>query len=146
MKPIGFLVLLFFLILGCNKNDDGPNSCSNAGNCDDCIVINKDLYNQTNTDNYTIKKVSVNDDCLEIKFASSGCDGHTWGIDLIDEGGIAETVVPQRNLKLKLTNREECDAVITRTISFNLKALQLTNYKAINLKIVGYNNLIRYEY
>lgn len=146
MKQSGFIIILFFLILGCDKNDDNTIQCSDSGNCDKCVIINRDLYNQTNTDNYTIQTIKVNQDCLEIEFASSGCDGNSWEIDLVDSGGIAETAVPQRDLKLKLINIEECEAFITKTISFDLEPLQSNNYDAINLKIEEFSSLIRYEY
>ncbi|EHQ02139.1 hypothetical protein [Gillisia limnaea] len=146
MKQIGYLIIIIFLIISCDKNDDNPVECSESGNCDKCIIINSDLYNLTNTDNYTIQNITVNQDCLEIEFGSSGCDGNSWEIDLVDLGGISETAVPQRDLKLRLINIEECEAFITRTISFNLEPLQLGNYEAINLKIADYNGLIRYEY
>ncbi len=146
MKQIGYLIMTIFLIISCDKNDDNPVECSESGNCDKCILINNDLYNLTNTDNYTIQNITVNQDCLEIEFGSSGCDGNSWEIDLVDLGAISETAVPQRDLKLRLINIEECEAFITRTISFNLEPLQLVNNEAINLKIADYNSLIRYEY
>jgi len=141
MKQIGFLLIIFFLIISCDKNDDNPIECSSLGNCDRCVIINRDLYNQTNTNNFTIQTIKVNQDCLEIEFGSSGCDGNSWVIDLVDLGAISETAVPQRDLKLKLINIEECEAFITKTISFNLEPLQLNNYEAINLKIAEFNKI-----
>ena len=146
MKQIGFLIILFFLIVSCDKNDDNSIECSDSGDCDKCIIINRDLYNETSTNNYTIQTIKVSQDCLEIEYASSGCDGNSWEIDLVDLGAISETAIPQRDLKLKLINIEDCEAFITRTISFNLEPLQLNNYDAINLKIADFNDLIRYEY
>ncbi|MGY5849549.1 hypothetical protein [Salegentibacter sp. F14] len=146
MKQIKILMVILFLITSCNKNDDETIECAEPENCEKCIIIDNALYHQTSTDNYTIQNVSINQDCLEIQFGSSGCDGNSWEIDLIDLDGISETAVPQRDLKLKLINIEDCEAYITRTISFNLKPLRLSNYDAINLKIADYEDLIRYEY
>ena len=138
---------MILLIFGCDKNEDNKIiECEESNNCDKCILIDRDLYFQTNTDNYTIMIIQVNQDCLEIEFGSSGCDGNSWEIELIDLGAISETAIPQRNLKLKLINNEDCEAFITRTISFNLNPLQLDNYEEINLKIDDYSDLIRYEY
>jgi hypothetical protein len=146
MKQIPYLIVLFSVFVGCNKNDDSTKECYESNNCNNCVIINSDLYNQINTENYTIRKISVNQDCLEIEFGSSGCDGSSWIIDLVDFGAISETTIPQRNLKLRLQNSELCEVFIIRTISFNLKPLQLDNYDELNLKIVDYNSLIRYEY
>lgn len=146
MKQIRYLTILFFLTVGCDKNVDSIVECKESGNCDKCIIINKNLYNQTNTDNYTIQNITVNQDCLEIEFSSSGCNGNSWEIDLFDLGAISETAVPQRELKLKLINHELCEAFITSTISFYLEPLQLDNNEEINLKIADYQGLIRYEY
>ena len=146
MRQIGYLTVLLLIVIGCDKNDENPIECSQSGNCDKCIVINKDLYNQTDTKNYTIQDITINQDCLEVEFSSSGCDGSSWMIELVDLGAISETVIPQRDLKLKLENHELCEAYITRKISFNLTKLQLENYDELKLKIADYNSLITYDY
>lgn len=147
MKSGWTTFLMIFLIISCNKNDDDNLiACEPSIKCDKCILIDRDLYLQTNTDGYTITNIQIDQDCLEIEFASSGCDGSSWEIDLVDLGAISETAVPQRDLKLKLINLEDCEAYITKTISFDLKPLRLLNSEAVNLKITNYNNLIRYEY
>lgn len=147
MRLIWTTFLSILLIIGCNKNDDdNVIQCEQSDNCDKCIIMDRDLYYGTNTENYTINHIQINQDCIEIEFSSSGCDGSSWQIDLVDLGGISETAVPQRDLKLKLQNLEDCEAAITRTISFDLKPLRLENYNAINLKIADYEDLIRYQY
>ena len=146
MKQIGYLIIMLFIFTSCDQNDDNPLGCKEFGDCDKCIIINRDMFYQTNTDNYTIQNITVNQDCIEIEFGSSGCDGNSWEINLVDLGGISATAVPQRDLKLKLINPEDCEAFIIKTISFNLKPLQLDNYEEINLKVADYNSLIRYEY
>ncbi|MBD8490803.1 hypothetical protein IFO69_18775 [Echinicola sp. CAU 1574] len=146
MRQMGYLLIFIFLTISCDLNNDAPSSCTKIGDCDKCITTDRDLFNQTNTDNYTIQHAVINQDCLEITFSSSGCSGNSWEIELIDQGSISETAILQRDLKLKLESFELCNAIITRTISFNLTSLQLNYENKINLKIDGYNSLIRYEY
>ena len=141
MNQIWYRIILFILVVGCDNNDDSVMECKESGNCDKCAVINRKLYNQTTTDHYGIQNITVDQDCLEIEFGSSGCDGKSWEIDLVDLGSISETAITQRDLKLKLINSEDCEAFIIRTISFNINPLQL-----YNIKKADYKDLISYEY
>ncbi len=74
----------------------------NSGNCDECTLINNNLYNQVETDNFSILNIELVDDCLEIQFGSSGCNGENWETELISSETILETAIPQRNLRLTL--------------------------------------------
>ncbi|WMI64673.1 hypothetical protein RBH94_11450 [Aestuariibaculum sp. YM273] len=141
-----FLIATLSFMSSCDNNHETQPSCTEFGECDTCIIIDKNLFNTTNTNNYNIQNIEVSEDCLEISFSSSGCDGNSWEVALVDLDAVSETTIPQRELKLNLENKEACEAYITKTISFNLKPLQLKNYNQIKLKIENYSSLITYEY
>lgn len=133
-------ILLFILIsTSCNDDDDNPNPCEQT------VVVNNDLFMSTETDNYDILNASIKNDCLEIELSSGGCDGSTWTIGLIDADRIAETAIVQRDLKVSLQNTEPCDAIINRTISFNIKLLR-TEDDEITLNLERWDTQLEYRY
>jgi hypothetical protein len=134
------LVSCFFLI-SC-KSDDNQFSQSI---CDFATIIDNEKYNKTITDNYNIIETSISDDCLNITLASSGCDGNTWEVELIDAGRVAETLIEQRDLKISLRNAEICLAIVEKTYSFDLKLIRTNNNKVL-INLEKWNEQILYEY
>ncbi|TRZ42431.1 hypothetical protein [Robertkochia solimangrovi] len=147
LKKLTYFCLLLVLF-SCRNDDDNAAtaSCTDNGSCDRCIRISNELYHQTNTMYYNIENASLNGDCLEITIGAGGCNGETWDIELVDSGSIIETGVPQRTLKIKFESSELCEAYLHKTISFNLKSIQLANYSEIGLLLSGYEDVIFYEY
>ncbi len=88
--------------------------------------------------------MTIDGDCLNIKFAASGCDGNTWFVKLIDSGSIAESHPCQRTLRLSLENKENCMAVISKEISFDIKDLRIIGNNKVILNIG--DRSILYEY
>ena len=54
---------------------------------------------------------------------------------LIDSGSVAESLPPQRSLKLTLENEEVCLAQITKTISFDVHELEVDGEVSVWLNI-----------
>ena len=120
-------------------------------NCDKDVIISKTEYDRIPTQRVSIIDMKIVDDCLKIKFSSSGCDGSSWIVELIDSEHIAYSITtiyppdpPQRTLKLSLENNEDCAVFITKEISFNIKDLQVQNYNRVYLNI--WDKTILYEY
>lgn len=136
-----FLALVLIAgIAGCSKDNRSENpSCGKA------VLISGDLYNTTPR-NYTISDASISGDCLEIRFAASGCSGQTWVTELVDKNEIAKTNPPMRLIRLALTNNEMCAAVFTRTVFFDLKPLRLHDSDEILLNLDGLNKELIYRY
>ncbi len=133
------VILLTFSSTSCNTANDKLNPCEKT------VIINNDIFNNTNSDNYAILNASIIGDCLEIEISSGGCDGNTWIIELIDADRISETAVVQRDIKLSLQNTEICNAIVTQIISFNIKPLQ-TDANEITLNLENWNNQLQYSY
>jgi len=113
-------------------------------NCDKDVIISQREYENTQNQRVAIIDMKIVDDCLRIKFGSSGCDGRSWIVELIDLGTIAESFPCQRFLRLSLDNKESCTAYITKEISFNIKDLQLQGYNRVLLNV--WDKTILYEY
>lgn len=140
LKLIFGTIIIGLSFTSCNKETDNRSTV-----CDQSVIISKDKYNSAPGDHLTIINAKLNDDCLKINFASSGCSGSSWEVKLIDSGVILYSNPPQRNLRLSLKNQELCAAVIGKEITFNVKDLQINGNKVI-LNITNSGDQILYEY
>lgn len=112
--------------------------------CDQNVIISETEYQNAPDDPFSITEMTITGDCLNIKFAASGCDGNTWIVKLIDSGNIAESYPCQRTLRLSLDNKEACTAVPGKEISFDIKDLQILGNDMVILHVSGKE--ILYEY
>ena len=112
--------------------------------CDQNVVVSSIEYESAPNDPFSIVEMTINGDCLNIKFTASGCDGNTWIVKLIDSGDIAESYPCQRTLRLSLKNEELCNAVPTKEISVDIKDLQIVGNNKVILQVSGEE--ILYEY
>ena len=124
---------------------------SQGGGCDTEVTISVSEYETAPEDYFVIEEMKIEGNCLKIKFSASGCDGSTWVVKLIDSGTVYEStaaVYPpppaQRRLRLSLDNKEDCRAIITKEMSFNIEDLQIQRANRVFLHISG--NQILYEY
>jgi len=112
--------------------------------CDQSVIISAEEYENAPRDPFSITELTITGDCLNIKFAASGCDGSTWIVRLIDSGSVAESYPCQRTLRLALDNNEACSAVPGKEVSFNIKDLQIIDDNKVILHVSGKE--ILYEY
>ncbi|GAA4893280.1 hypothetical protein GCM10023311_17220 [Flaviramulus aquimarinus] len=122
-------------------NIDSPNQI-----CDETILVDQDLYDSLTASDFTFINAKIIDDCLTIEIGASGCDGNTWGFNLVDSGAVAESSPEQRYLKFQLINEEDCLAYFERTMSFNLIPLQVNGSREIILHIEDLETLLYYKY
>ena len=138
LKTIFFISFLAFL--SCEE----AATINNYNLCNNCVIINKDLYNNTTTTNYSITDVALNGDLLTVKIAASGCDGNTWKATLVDSGATAESFPLQRFIKIAFENKEDCLAVVGQEFTFNIKELK-ENEPKITLNLEGWDAQINYN-
>ena len=131
-------------MLACTSSDD-DNLSIYEGDCDQDSVVNAQLYENARTDDFQINEISVVDNCLLLSLSASGCSGEAWDMQLIDSGNVLESFPPQRMLRFVFTNPEDCEALITKEISFDLAILQVEGNQ-VNLSIEQINGLVAYFY
>ena len=141
MKKLLVLILIGLIFFSC-LNSDNEESLKD---CDFETLINSQQYANTNSDQFTINSLAIKDDCFTINFRSSGCDGNSWELKLIDSGAVAESLPPQRDLKLSFKNEEACLAYLTKEITFDISNLQVDGQQVL-LNIININESILYEY
>jgi len=115
-------------------------------NCDQeaIIVSETEFENAPDDPHMRIVNMEIIGDCLKIKFNSGGCNGNTWIEKLIAQEGIAKSNPPIRGVRLSLDNKEGCEALIHKEISFNIKRLQVEGTKKVRLNISGTEILYKY--
>lgn len=141
MKRMKLLLGLIAIIIGFTScdYDELPSVC------DQQVIISNKLYKSAPSDHLAVSNAELIDGCLKIQFASSGCDGSSWEVKLIDSGYLLYSDPPQRNLRLSLNNNELCDAYIGKEITFDVKKLQVSGNEVL-LNITNSNTQISYKY
>ena len=112
--------------------------CHNSkSKCDKNVIISQSEYENAPNDPVSIVDMKIVDNCLKIKFSASGCSGNSWKIELIGCGNYDKSNPPQTTLRLSLDNKEECEAWITKEVSFNLEPLRHHGTNKLYLNISG---------
>lgn len=140
-KIIGF-TLLCLLLLNFQCDDDDTSVLPHCSE----VVIDNDAYLSAQTDFYNVSNVYIDGNCLVMDISASGCDGSTWEFALIDSGNVAESSPLQRFLKLTLHNNEDCLAVFTQEVSFDLVPLRVEDANEVLLNIEGLDESVLYVY
>ena len=147
MKNLFFIVIALFAIGIFTACDDEQDEVLFP--CSQQTVISATEYQTATSDPVSIDSLGITGNCLAITFSSGGCDGDTWQVRLVDSGSIAESLPPQRSLKLLLENQEVCLAMVTKTMVFDIHELEAEGEVSMLLNIIdsdGENSQILYEY
>ncbi len=140
MKNIAlFLFPVIFLLGACEKDDIWSSKC------DQKAVVNEDQFQNAPADLVTIMEAEIKGDCLRIKFGAGGCSGDTWRIQLIGSEYLNESLLPLRDIRLSMENKEVCLAFLTKEMTFDIKDLRASEEKMI-LNIVNGDTSVLYEY
>ncbi len=162
LKVVNLLFALFlsFLLIGCdsdkkNSDDAGPlNLCdiSVTGNPSITLV---DEFNMDDWDRdpYTFSKVYINGDLLYLETRyGGGCELHDFSL-VASSGFMKSNPVQSEVLLTHNDNNDGCEALITRTLIFNLsplKEIYLQRYpdatRTIILLIEGWDDNIEYQF
>lgn len=145
MKKLFNLSLFLVIALACIYCDKKDNDPVDPIVCEHQAIISLNDFNNAPTDEITLNSWSIKENCLTINFSSSGCDGDTWKVKLIDSGVIMESHPIQRSLILSLENKELCEAYITKEVSFDISELKI-DAKQVILNISNTGDQILYSY
>jgi len=138
-KVVTFVLFSLLLMnMQCDEDDVVILPCSSE------IIIDSATYNEV--ESHAIESASINDNCLDINIYDSGCDSNSWVMTLVDSGAIAESMPPQRYLKMSLFNDEACLAVFNKEESFDLLPLRVEGANEVLLHIEGLSEPILYTF
>ncbi|MDG4714635.1 hypothetical protein [Winogradskyella marincola] len=146
MKYSKMIMALVCVALFLNMQCDDEGMSLPESNCASFAAIDSYTYGNSATSSYTINNVSINEDCLAIEVSATGCDGNTWGMQLVDSDVVSESNPPERFVKFFLINTEDCLAVVDRARSFDLTPLQVEGVNEIIINVDEYSEPITYTY
>ena len=132
---------LLFMNLQCDDEDDDKLST-----CDVAVVQDNSIYETIESDFHSLTTAEIDGDCLSVNISASGCDGTNWVLTLVDSEDIAESIPPQRYLKLALANNEVCLAVFNKEQSFDLTGLKIDGVSEVLLNIEYFSGSLMYTY
>ena len=133
IRKIFFAISVVLCFLNMKWAEDDANDFVET--CDEITIVDKDLYADLDSANFTFVNAEITNDCLNIEIGASGCDGNTWRFSLVDSGDIAESSPEQRFLKFQLINEELCLAFFKRIVSFDLKPLRINGSNEVIFNI-----------
>ena len=145
MKFSKIIVVTMFSLLLMNFQCDDEDDVQ-LSTCDFAVVLDNSIYETIESDFYSLTTAEIDGDCLNVNISASGCDGSTWVLTLVDSEDIAESMPPQRYLKLALANNEVCLAVFNKEQSFDLTGLKIAGVSEVLLNIEGFSGSILYTY
>ncbi|WP_299106382.1 hypothetical protein [uncultured Winogradskyella sp.] len=133
------LICLLFLNTQCeDENTFTEMSCG--------LEIEIDTTAYEDAESQTIDEAIIDGDCVIITILSSGCDSANWVMTLIDSEAVAESLPPQRYLKLSLFNNEVCLAFLSKQEYFDLTPLRVEGLNEVLLNIEGLAEPLLYSY
>ena len=97
----------------------------------------------TPTDPYIIQSAVIDDKCLMVEVSAGGCDGESWGAQMLISPLVAESLPPQAGIKLIFDDDEECEAFITKTFYFDLSQLDSISDK-VWVRLEGFDDVLMY--
>jgi len=131
-------VCFYGILLSCSE-EDPSFSCS-----EQAVISDRELDAAPN-DEFVIQNLQIDGNFLLIRFGASGCDGDSWEVRLIGSELVMESLPPQRAMLLSLNNEEECEAFITKEVTFDITPTQAAE-PSIWLNFIDTEERILYEY
>lgn len=133
MKNLFLVVLLLFTALSCEKQDTSC-SCDDPAPCDAFAVLDNSAYQDGPDDPYFLREANIEDDCLYLRFQyGGGC--REVDFDLVGAFQLGETAPLTRFVRVALDDDDNCEALITEEVTFNLKPLRVEGEEELRILI-----------
>lgn len=149
-----WVLLSAALILGCKSKEaqvatNGEKKGTPVEQKQDAsvpVIQTMEMAEFDSGDNYTVLGTSVNGDVVSIVVQyGGGCETHQF--DLFADPRIMKSMPPQQNIVLKHNaNGDNCRALITDTVHFDLKPIRIGEKGSIVLRLYGTEERITYSY
>lgn len=117
-----FLFTLFSVLVSISaigQNQLQINGEADTAQCGAVSLVKSPFFDTLTTDDFIIKSVSIVNGCIEFYVGYGGGCG-TTNFELITDGKITESRIPQVTVYLKLTDNDSCKAFEYRFIKFDV--------------------------
>jgi len=112
------IIPIFILLVYCGGGDESFPSCNVAA------IVSDSEFDSAPQSDLVINSLEIIGNCLTISISASGCDGDSWEVNLFGSEATLRSLPPQRTMLLSLNNQELCEAVITRSFTFDVTTTQ----------------------
>ncbi len=114
--------------------------------CGDSIILDNISYSTTLSDDFNITQASINGNCLSATVQyGGGCED----VDFSFMGSTEDfpvTLPATLKMKIVLVDNDQCEALVTENLEFDLTPLQDANHNNINLILEGWNDTFNYDF
>ncbi|MGK0391269.1 MAG: hypothetical protein ACI94Y_004031 [Maribacter sp.] len=140
--PMMSLLALLFLFASCDDND-----LPALTTCGDAIIMDTN-YSSTESDGFAYTDIEIIDNCLTVTIQyAGGCGDDLVSFQLLGSTQSFPLTLPALfEIKLILDDNDDCEALVTKSISFDLEPLQDADFNNINIAVEGWNNGLQYSY
>ncbi len=145
MTISAFMILCVLTLSNCSKTASVTIDPPMPAECDNPVLVDADLYQNAPSDEFQFQSATIDGNCLKmIVRYGGGCELVTF--QLIDAAVIMESLPVQRNIRLSLIDEDECEALITRELYFDLTPLKMEGNSKIILNLQGFPESLTYQY
>ncbi|QNL21549.1 hypothetical protein HZR84_06235 [Hyphobacterium sp. CCMP332] len=149
-------IIVSIALLSCNNDDSAASQnpvdniekfyCSDSINpmCTEKVLIDPLRFDTASNDQLSVLNLGIVDNCMEIEYGASGCDGSTWRLTLLDSGSLYKNNPPTRKLKFDFHNAEICLAYFVKKKSFDLCPLKQPGVDSLILIVSDTTLIYRY--
>ena len=142
MKKMNVLVLAIGIFFASCGEDDFTLIADI--NCEVPGIVDQDQFGNDSSDEFDIVDVMLDGDCLEIEFRAGGCSGDTWELKFVGSEALDDSFPQQRSVRLILKDEEDCEAIISKIVSFDISDFKVLGGDVI-LNLEGYEDGILVE-
>ena len=134
---LGFFLLSF--VYACNSDDAVPLIFSQV------IIVEDDLFANASTDDFSLINAEVNGDSLKLIVQYGGGCGNI-GAKVVSVASILKLNPPQKNIRLLFHDNDDCEALLSREVAFDLTPLRFPGYHEMGLRLEGWDGELVYRF
>lgn len=132
-----------FVFTNCDSTDLPLNNQT----CGSEIIIDTN-YDSTTGDAFTITNITITENCLTATVQyGGGCGDELVSFEfLASTASFPVTIPAMLDTKIIMDDNDDCEALITKDISFDLTALEEEGFNNINIGVEGWNEILQYSF
>lgn len=138
MKRLLIFILPLFSLIACQEPIN-PDGCQ-------LTIRDSDRFQNDESDDFELLEASLDEDCLLITVRyGGGCGGADFNLIAIE--GETFSLPPQIPMRLILDDNDNCEALITEELQFDVRPLQGEAGTGLHmLDLEGLDEMIEYSY
>lgn len=140
-------ILILFVFCSFIFTNCGDKTNTSNTTCGDAIIIDTN-YGTTTGDDFNIMNVSITGNCLTANIQySGGCGDELVSFEFIGSTVAFPVTLPAMlETKIIMDDNDDCEAIVTKEIDFDLTPLEEEGFNNINLIVEGWDETLGYSF